>query len=227
MKYFWIQHSANLKEVGVFPQCTDAKNFTEIQKFGLGYFDKISKPFLLPEPILRNNAKQTDLLYVVPVSSPVFLVISDDLINYIVPEISGIYQKWKLSAYFKGNLITKYNLFHLSNPSQKHIIDFKNSEFRNKNNKTKEEKLVGFSNYQDYHKKWEDTIYSNGSILIKSLTIDLRDMENDIFRIIELNFMGIGYYVSEKLKNKLENIGFTGIQFIPIDEIDPRIKVIY
>lgn len=227
MKYFWIQHSANLKEVGVFPQCTDAKYFTEIQKFGLGYFDKISKPFLLPEPILRNNAKQTDLLYVVPVSSPVFLVISDDLIDSIIPNIFGLYQKWKLSAYFKGEIITKYNLFHLSNPSQKQIIDFKNSEFIQKNNKTKEEKSVNFSNYRDYHNRWEDSIYTNGSILIKSLTIDLRDMENDIFRIIGLNFMGIGYYVSEKLKNKFENKGFTGIQFTPIDEIDPRIKVIY
>lgn len=227
MKYFWIQHSPNLKEVGVFPQCTEAKNISEIQEFGLGYFDKISNPFLLPEPILRNKAKQTDLLYVVPVSSPVFLVISDDLLNFMSGEISEGYQKWKLSAYFKGEIISKYNMFHLFKSNQKHIIDFGSSEFIHKNHKTREEKLVIFSNYQDYHKKWEESIYSNGSILIKSLTIDLRDMDDDIFRIIELNFMGIGYYVSEKLKNKLENKGFTGIQFTPIDEIDPRIKVIY
>jgi hypothetical protein len=227
MKYFRIQHSTNIKEVGIFPQCTDAKNFTEIQEFGFGYFDKISNPFLLPQPILRNKAKLTDLLNVVPVSSPVFLVLSDDLLNFITPRINVGYQRWKLTSHSQGEIITKYNLFHISNPSERQLIDFKNSEFILKNNKTKEEEKVSLSNYNEFHENWMKFIYSNHSMEIKSLTIDFQRFTNDVFRIIQLYFLGIGYYVSEKLKNEILNKGFTGIHFTPLDEIDSRIKVIY
>lgn len=227
MKYFRIQHSTNLKEVGLFPQCTDAKNYTEIQEFGLGYFDKISNPFLLPQPILRNKSKLTDLLNVVPVSSPVFLVLSDDLLNFIIPRINVGYQRWKLTSHGQGEIITKYNLFHKSNPSERQLIDFKNSEFILKNNETKKEEKVSLSNYNEFHENWMKLIYSNHSMEIKSVTLDLQKFTNDVFRIIQLYSLGIGYYVSEKLKNEIQNKGFTGIQFSPLDEIDTRIKVIY
>jgi hypothetical protein len=49
----------------------------------------------------------------------------------------------------------------------------------------------------------------------------------DLFRIINIDSIGIGYYVSERLKNPIEEQKFTGFAFNDIEEIDKRIKVIY
>ncbi len=58
-----------------------------------------------------------------------------------------------------------------------------------------------------------------------SILIDTRYINLDLFRIDHLPF-GKGHFVSETLKEEIENRGFTGISFIPIEEFHKKIKII-
>jgi hypothetical protein len=59
MKYYQLTNSSNCDEVGIFPQCTEARNIYNIQEWGLGNYEAIQKDFILPEPILRKKTITT------------------------------------------------------------------------------------------------------------------------------------------------------------------------
>lgn len=226
MKYYWIQPSINLRQVGVFPQCSEANNAVEMQEYGFGFFDKISKEFKLPEPIVQRKAKPTDMLSVVPIPAPIFLVLTERLLDCFISNSIEAYQSWELATFKNGESLNGYNLFHISRPVDSSAIDFDHSEFILKNNRTKEEKSMKFETYQSYHDTWKLAVYSNQSLVIKQAFLRFSDLSLDAFRILELNSSGIGYYVSEKLKMEIERKGFTGIEFTLADKLDPRIIII-
>lgn len=47
----------------------------------------------------------------------------------------------------------------------------------------------------------------------------------DFFRLFEKGTDYSGYYVSEQLKNEIEEHGFTGMTFKPLDEINPHVEI--
>ena len=61
-------------------------------------------------------------------------------------------------------------------------------------------------------------------LLHKSVTLDLHNTTEDMFRIV--NAPPSGYFVSEKLKNAIEENGFTGMEFKEVSELD-KVEVVY
>jgi hypothetical protein len=61
-------------------------------------------------------------------------------------------------------------------------------------------------------------------LLHSIVTLDLSKATEDMFRII--NAPSSGYFISEKLKNAIEENGFTGMAFTEVGKLD-KIEVIY
>lgn len=227
MKYYKLIESINTKEIGVYPQVIKTNQALEIQEFGLGFNEHIQKQFILPEPILQNKARETTMISVTAINNNVFLVLKNYFIDFLKDFKIADFQSWKIYAYHKKQLVAYYSLFHLSYPSQKELIDFEKSRFKVKdslNNISLEKK---FRNFHDYQTDWERLIWKGSVITFDILYLDFSMLNLDLIRIINIDSIGIGYYVSERLKNAIEEQKFTGFAFQEIEEIDKRIKVIY
>lgn len=227
MKYYKLIESINTKEIGVYPQVTHTKQFVEIQEFGLGFNKHIQRQFILPEPIFENKAKETTIISVTAINNSVFLVLKNYFIDFLKNFKIANFQFWNINVYHKNQLVNDYSLFHLSYPIQKKVIDFEKSKFKIKdisNNILKEKKYI---NYHSYQTDWKKLIWEGSVITFDTLYLDFSGLNLDLIRIINIDSIGIGYYVSEKLKNAIEKYGFTGMSFQDIEEMDKRIKVIY
>lgn len=227
MKYYKLIESINTKEIGIYPQVIKTNQALEIQEFGLGFNEQIQKQFTLPEPILQNNARETTMISVTAINNTVFLVLKNYFIDFLKDFIIADFQSWKIDAYHKKQLIEDYSLFHLSYPSQKELIDFEKSKFKIKESLNNISVEKRFKNFHDYQTDWEKLIWKGSVITFDILYLDFSMLNLDLFRIINIDSIGIGYYVSERLKNAIEEQKFTGFAFKEIEEIDKRIKVIY
>ena len=84
-----------------------------------------------------------------------------------------------------------------------------------------------YQNSKEYQDEWKKLIWEGSVITFDVLYLDFSKLNKDLIRIIDIDSVGIGYYVSEKLKTAIEKEGFTGFAFQEIEEMDDRIKCIY
>lgn len=225
MKYFKLTFSNNRKEIGAFPQSEDCI-LGDIQQDFIPLEGIINIDFKLPEPILEKKAKQTSYIKVVAISN--FLVINDDFLDFFKKFNIGSYQDWKIKVWQNKQLIPNYNLFFMNDTKQDRYIDFSNSEFYSKklgdwdNSSIQQPVLV--NDYKEYVYEQEELRKDQLMLLHHKITLDLRKATEDMFRIV--NVSPNGYFVSEKLKNAIEDKGFTGMEFIEVSELD-NVEVIY
>ena len=213
MKYYQLTNSSNCDEVGIFPQCTEARNIYNIQEWGLGNYEAIQKDFILPEPILRKKTITTNLLGVIPIDSLTFKVVDDSLLFFLATCNRGPYQSWKLKTYTSnGNIINLYNLFHLSSPVQDELIDFSKSKFLVSNFQQENFGVVTFNNYAEYHKMWLEVLWEAKFIKYDELHLSFDNFRQDLFRINNLRELS-GYYVSDRLRDAIIEKGFTGFSY--------------
>jgi|SRR5690606_33713034 len=111
---------------------------------------------------------------------------------------------------------------------QENYVDYKNSSFivgkaRDWNYQGKNLDIPSYKNYKSLKE-----ILKEQKLKIKSkkLVLDFSKTDQDMFRMADMPF-GNGYYVSEKLKNAIEEKQFTGMEFREINEFDKRIEVRY
>lgn len=221
MKYYKLTYSNNIKEVGRVPQSEECI-IGDIQQDFIPWEGRININFKLPEPNLEKNAKQTSYINVVAIPSW-FLVIDDDLLNLLKVFNVGNYQNWKIKTWYnKAQIIDKYNLFIINDTKQREYINFKKSEFYSKRlgdwDNSSIQKSVYVENYDNYISE-KEALRKNKFLLHHSkVTFDFRDATEDMFRII--NAPSNGYFVSEKLKNMIEEKGLSGMQFLELNELD-------
>lgn len=227
MKYYKLIESINTKEIGIYPQVIKTNQALEIQEFGLGFNEQIQKQFTLPKPILQNNARETTMISVTAINNTVFLVLKNYFIDFLKDFKIADFQSWKIDAYHKKQLVKDYSLFHLSYPSQKELVDFEKSKFKIRDSLNSISVEKKFKNFHDYQTDWERLIWKGSVITFDILYLDFSKLNLDLIRIINIDSISIGYYVSERLKNAIEEKRFTGFAFQEIEEMDKRIKVIY
>lgn len=227
MKYYLFFHiGANRKEIGINPQSTEGY-FGDIQKDIIPIEGRIDFDFELPIPKLDKKANPTTMLSVVMIP-PWFIIVKKHFIEFLKEFNIGCFQQWPIDVNFEGSKLKDYCLFYLPMTKQAEYIDFNQSQF-----------YIGkYSDYQYVGDKMVINDYNN-YINIKEvlegemdkclkhrrIVIDLRDANEDMFRII--NAPAGGYYVSDRLKKAIEKNGFTGMTFKEVSEADKRIKVIY
>ncbi|WGH75602.1 hypothetical protein P8625_00120 [Tenacibaculum tangerinum] len=225
MKYFKLTFSNTIKELGKFPQSEECI-LGDIQQDFIPLEGRIDFDFTLPEPILEKKAKKTSYVKVVAISD--FLVIDDDFLAFLKSFNIGNYQDWKIKTWQNKQLITNYNLFLINDTKQGSYIDFSNSEFYSKklgdwdNSSIQQPVLV--NNYDEYVFKQKELRKDQLMLLHRKVTLNLSKATEDMFRIV--NASPGGYFVSEKLKNAIEENGFTGMEFIEVSELD-NVAVIY
>lgn len=227
MKYYKLTFSSNIKEVGKIPQSEECL-IGDIQQDFIPWQGKIDFDFKLPEPNLENKSKQTSYINVVAIPS-FFIVIDDEFLNFLRVFNIGNYQDWKISTWLnKKEIIDKYNLFLLNDTKQSKYINFSKSEFYSKKlgdwNNSSIQKPFFVKNYDEYVSVKEKLRKDKLMLLHRKVTLDLSDVTEDMFRIINAPFGG--YFVSEKLKIAIEENNFTGMECTEISKLD-KVEVIY
>ena len=227
MKFYKLTFSSNVKEVGKIPQSEECL-IGDIQQDFIPWQGKIDFDFNLPEPNLEKKSKQTSFINVVAIPS-FFIVIDDELLNFLKLFNIGDFQAWKINTWLnKKEVIEKYNLFLLNNTKQFEYIDYKKSEFYSKKlgdwNNSSTKKPVFVDSYDEYYKVKEELRKDKLMLLHRKVTLDLSDANEDMFRIV--NAPPRGYFVSEKLKKAIEENGFTGMDFTEVSELK-NVQVIY
>lgn len=228
MKYYKLDFSNNIIEVGKIPQSYKIVTIGDIQQDFIPWQGKIDFEFNLPEPILEKKSKLTSYINVVAIPS-FFIVIDDKLLEFLKSFNLGNHQNWKIKTWQNNQLIDKYNLFLINDTKQAEYIDYKKSSFYSKKlgdwDNSSIQKPVLVENYDEYVSEKELLRKDKLMLLHSKVTLDLRNAKEDMFRIINAPLGG--YYVSERLKIAIEKERFTGLLFQEIEDIDNKVTVEY
>lgn len=234
MKYYKLKNSFKTKEIGVFAQAERINKLGDLENI---YIDGRKKPINIqwdiPEPIMKNKSKPTTYLHVIPFSDDIFLVLKKYFIDFLKGFNVGDFNHWPLKVHHNDNILTDYQLFHLSYPTKvDNLIKYEQSDFvilprggRFENTPTKPVRLESYESFKNLKEVLNES-NENITVSYDKLVVDFSDLDLDLFRFIEAPFTN-GYYISERLKNAIEEQNFTGMAFQEIEEMDKRIKVIY
>jgi hypothetical protein len=230
MKYYKLKDSIDSKIVGKYPQSEECKNFGDIYTYDYNHI--LETLIDIPEPILLNKAKETTSFSDSIISLIFFLMIKDDFVNFLKNCKIGNYKIWDMNVHHKGKVIRDYKLFHLIDAHQKSYVDYKNSDFYL--GTFKDYNFIGDTIKITDHENFLSTteVLKSQKLILKCRkhVFNFKDATEDLIRIDNTTMVGTkGYFVSEKLKNDIEEKGFTGMAFKEIEEIDnrKRIEVIY
>ncbi len=217
MKYYQLKWSSNLKEVGAYPQCESVRFIGDIQK-KIPIEGKIEFDFALPEPEFEMKAKKNSFIRVVAIPSR-FLVMDDELLNFIKKYSIGNHQNWKIKVWKNNVLIDNYNIFTINDTKLSRYVDFKSSEFYVGMFKdfTFKGENIPINNYDEY--LFERSILQKANLWLRynKVVLDLRQAKEDMFWL-QAPISGY-YFVSEKLKDAIEKNNFTGIKFKEIERL--------
>jgi hypothetical protein len=228
MKFFKLEYnSLNIKETGTQFQCVSVEKIGDMQKNIFPLEGLINFSFELPIPIMESKAKQTTLLNAIPINSK-FIILKSYFIEFLKKFDIGEFQTWSLKIKQKSIYYDDYKLFVLNFPIQKEIIDFENTFFFK--GKISDFAFTGnnlhISDYDKYLKIHAEFQNSDDDLLkIRKVCFDMRQVKVDMFSIY--NFPFGGYYVSEKLKNAIEEHRFSGMVFTDIEKISDKLTIIY
>lgn len=228
MKYFVIQQiGINIKETGTQFQSVDGIA-GDIQKDFLPFEGKIDIPFKLPEPFLEKKAKQTTRINVVMIPSW-FQVFKNYFIDFAKEFNIGKFQTWTLKVHQNNKIIDDYVMFYSENPVKSEIINFERSvfnlgKFSDWNFIGEKLEIPDSEELNIYNKKFNET---DNLIKPQSLFLDFSKIKLDFFRISDIPLISGHYFISQKMKDKIEENKFTGFSFQEIEEMDKRIKITY
>ncbi len=225
MKYYRIYHSTG-KDVGYYPQVVHSEFSFHVDDINSSVklaFSEANDKTLWPVPKLHGKAKKSDLISISSMSLSVTLFISIKLYNIL----SNV--QFKGVQFIKSKLITKtgQDEYWIVNPflSDYSFIDVKKSEFVYTDRMGKQEfETIVFESVDSFIKAYQQNqidavqkgFNDHHPLIIKQIAIK-EDCAIDFFSISGVNG-GIGYFVSEKLKNEIEFNGCTGIVFKQINE---------
>jgi hypothetical protein len=188
---------------------------------------KINFEFELPLPVMEKKAKPTTILYAVPIGGR-FLILKNYFIDFLYDFGITEMQRWNIKVKHVNKYYDDYSLFNHNCSLQRSLIDFENSsfflgKFSDYLYVGKDLKISNYDNYlnmQDVLRMKDDNFLKYSKII---LNLDAVNM--DMFKLWITPLAG--YYVSEKLKNAIEEQRFTGFKFTEIDKISDKIIVNY
>ena len=215
MNYYKITDSIDLKEIGVsgqiqtvFHQLAREEQVESIYKINpqkIIDFDFNPPPFKL-----ERMAKKTDWL------NNIFL---NQMIT-ISPRFLKMLEQFSLPDHqifparvFHEDVEFNYFLVYFYPPMQDKFIDFEESEFV-------KDYFGAFKNTLEINSLEEYKVARSQIKLPEGITFSKlvfkKDIPYDIFRFF---LLGRGIYISEKLKNAIQEAGLTGMEITPIEEI--------
>ncbi|MEE1962932.1 hypothetical protein V1387_09575 [Allomuricauda taeanensis] len=222
MKYYKIQAGLINKVVGAMAshKMVDGYNYgSKNSIYNLNIRGKLNfVPDIDAIQILK-RAKMMDIIVSVPIGSS-NLIISDKLtkiiLNHTIPIETQIFDAYAL---YEGEKY-HYNFLYIFDAKENDIVDWQQSTFV--------ETSVGGTiigepikySFEDFTtKKVKEGKYFNPNLLV----LKLEKINTDVFR---LDHTYRGYYVSEVLKDAIEETGCEGVDLIPIDQLGFEVEFV-
>ena len=174
-----------------------------------------------PNFVLHGHAKRTDILSAFHHSH--LMVISKRL--------KALFEEYKLpkvqvfeTKLISGNKLHDYYLFYLPDNFYQ-FIDCVRSTFALVRMNARAvpvftPQINSLDEFEEWIKEYPYLIKQNPKrlkVIVDKLVFDSDKIPYDMFRILGLIS---GYFVSERLKNAIEEKGYTGMDFIPLDKIE-------
>ncbi|MGB4837774.1 MAG: hypothetical protein WBP08_02165 [Saprospiraceae bacterium] len=216
---YLLKESTDLSVIG--------KNYPQIQEFdkedltqtNLSITDcdgKISSTFHISRMIVEKEAKITDLLSSSPMTN--FLILSSKVTEKFAELNLGMYQIFSFDFLYKNRIYGTHNaMYFVRNPEVLNLIDWDKSKFYKTKDWHKtildEYKFTNWDEMRDFHKQfWGHKDFS----LLYKLKINYENQ----FDLVNFRYPGFpsGYVCTEKLKNLIENEGFTGFAFEMVND---------
>jgi hypothetical protein len=184
-------------------------------------FKAVPDYVIIPIPKVKTKAKLTDLMAVYFNGSSFRLTISNRLKEFLDKYQHGNiqflpltlnYKKKNVSGYWLTNIISFDNEDAVNYPISSVFLEGKGyHEYCKLNINSYEEHLFKRRENRDTYLEGYHSIYIH----------ELVFKENTAKNLVVINYIrngGIGYYISEKLKNEIEEAGCTGIEFEPVEQ---------
>lgn len=216
MNYYRIEESTDLKIIGTYPQAQKANHLVPVdnplhlwkaRKIGIKWDDNIS----IPEPILMKKARLTDLVSSVVTGGN--LIISNKLKEIITQANNNCIQFMQVAVIYNEKKISYWILNPISFGFEN--IDFANTEIWLETYGNTKISQIPINDMEQFD---EAKVKYKLPERISIARIELKkEVKNDLF-VLRHTVSGSGYFVSEKLKNEIEEAGCTGIRFMGINE---------
>ena len=218
MRYFRIRHSLDRKVLGHDSQVKEVKhncNVWDEPKFiDRIRFTKVDFTPIVSNPVLYAKSKRTDLIKWVGVGFGLKLLISGKLKMILEQYGKQVFQRFQCSVFHKGIEYKDYwimNAFEVNNE----FIDYSKSDvflIKQPRRKVRELNVENYSDFQREMKQVKEMGYPF-NVSIKRFSLS-ENIEKDFFLLRRIEG-GVGYFVSERLKQEIEQAGCTGIEFQP------------
>lgn len=231
MKFYRLSYSIDKKVIGRAEgekSCIfNGDRFKEDSFANQGLFGPVVGNPALPMPVMHKSVKMTDFIRLVPMK-PEYLVITEKFLDFLIPYFNTSYQTWKISIK-KGDVEYEYYILHLDFPKSDFInynfskfSFFERDEERNYVKLDNEIKIFSDIDLLEKMGKYPPIGIRTPFLRTVKFTIN-SNIKEDFFRS-STNGM-TGYYVSEKLKQEIENQGFTGMDFVELDKINNFVEI--
>jgi hypothetical protein len=222
MNYYIIQESNNKKIIGHYPQTKSINYNCDIwddPKFVEHvHFERVDFEPITANAILHPKSKQTDLIDAnSAMGFSKKLLTSGKLKAILEKNRKDGMQFFKAPIIQNNTVVEDYwilNFYEFNND----YIDFLNSKIllEEITSESINSVYLSINSLKDYELKIEELRDKKGfNLKIEKLLLSKDKINNDFF-MIKYSFSGI-YFVSEKLKKEIEDVGCTGIEFQPIE----------
>lgn len=216
MYYYRINESIALKAIGAFPQSQTANHFVHVNSPNHLRNKQIPlklevESVSIPQPILMKKAKRTDLISVVSISLK--LVMSNRLKTILEANIGkNDWVQFLPMTIVDKEEIVDYWLMSVYQYSPENI-NFQQSEIWLKKSVTPIKQL--FINTVEEFLTLNQEIKYPESLSINKLVFHT-EINTHFFALSRVSG-GVGFYVSEKLKQEIEMAGCTGLSFEKVE----------
>lgn len=213
MRYYLLEESVDAREIGDFPQVQGW--LPPHNPWGEGGIYRVPSvenhadfDLELPVFVLAPRARVTDLLSTILHSR--FMVLSDRLFDLI--------QQFNLDEHrtFKGKVQmhdrqSDYNFIYWQRFQDADYVNWGDTRFQHKN-KAGQKFEIQFDNLQNLREKSKRVFLdSDGEIEASSLRLNHSAIKYDLFFLL---WVSRGCFVSERVKQAIEDNGITGVRFI-------------
>ncbi len=224
MNYFQIQYSLQNKKIGRISSTSMINYQTNVWSergvYSIPLVGRTKNGIDLHSIKLEKSAKPFDLIDSIPVSKSGLIVTNklmelllsfDNPLEYEIFEASAISDGKK----YVGNY--HYNYLYFWKIYDTNLINFSMSEFYTVDIHSAVTGEYQFKNYVELN-EFQTTKGFKSNFKVKTLFINPEI--NSFYDIFRLGNTMPGYYVSERLKNAIQEAECTGIDFTPVEELN-------
>lgn len=225
MNYYNIRHWKKLDEIYVQVEDIVPPYDVNSEKsiYHINYKKKIDFNILLPTLKLYKETRWTDHINTGIFSSAAVIIASTRLFEIIKSESATNYQDFIINIEKDGEF-KEYHVIYFYDMNE-NLVDYDKSDFFISNslgNNDSHKKIIKFKNQDELIETADKIRHDPGSPKINYHKFNLNENINyDLFRLPSPMSIIVG---SETFKNEVQLNNITGIEFVPIEEIETNPK---